>query len=372
MPTRGRKLTILRDALELVREIAKLIRFSPKRAHLFGKNLAESESEGVTLKPLCPTRWTARTGAIGAVLTDYSVLMETLDEVHQTTRDEYGLRAAGLLVALEKFSTLFGLKLGYLLFGASETLSKSLQGKDTTSQEALSSVNLARAFYTRQRSDESYDRFYKDVVDTAVDKNIGKLELPRYRRAPARVDDGSQPHRFGTAEDYYRSLYFEACDLLIRELDDRFQVQESLSPVLRLENLLLRAANGESFEDDLESLQSTCYRDDINLEELQKQLPLLVDLICLALPKVSRVTSIRTICEAMNTQNAYKSMLSEVHNLLWLYLTVPITSATSERTFSALRRILTYLRSSLSEQRLKTACCYIYTKILLMPVIWSK
>ena len=37
----GRKLTILRDALELVREIAKLIRFSPKRAHLFGKNLAE-------------------------------------------------------------------------------------------------------------------------------------------------------------------------------------------------------------------------------------------------------------------------------------------------------------------------------------------
>ena len=250
--------------------------------------------------------------------------METLDEVHQTTCDEYGLRAAGLLVALEKLSTLFGLKLGYLLllFGASETLSKSLQGKDTTLQEALSSVNLARAFYTRQRSDESYDRFYKDVVDTAVDKNIGKPELPRYRRAPARVDK-SQPHRFGTAEDYYRSLYFEACDLLIRELDDRFQVQESLSPVLRLENLLLRAANGESFEDDLESLQSTCYRDDINLEELQKQLPLLVDLIRLALPKVSRVTSIRTICEAMNTQNAYKSMFSEVHNLLRLYLTVP-------------------------------------------------
>lgn len=145
----GRKLTTLRDALELVRKITKLIKFSPKRAHLFGKNLAESESEGVTLKPLCPTRWTARTGAIGAVLSDYSVLMETLDEVHQTTRDEYGLKAAGLLAALEKFSTLFGLKLGYLLFGASETLSKSLQGKDTTLQEALLSVNLAKALKNR-------------------------------------------------------------------------------------------------------------------------------------------------------------------------------------------------------------------------------
>ena len=327
----GRKVTVLRDALELVLEIAKLIRFSPKRAHLFSKNLAESESEGVTIKPLCPTRWTARTGAIGAVLSDYSVLMKTLDEVHQTTHDEYGLKAAGLLAALDKFLTLFGLKLSYLLFGASETLSKSLQGKDTTLQEALSSVNLAKAFYTRQRTDNSFTQFYKDVVDTAIDKNIGKPELPRYRRAPARLENGSLPHRFGMPEEFYRHLYFEACDLLIRELDDRFQVEESLSPVLSLENLLLQAANGESYEDVVQSLQSSCYKDDINFNELQKQLPLLVDLIRQAHPKVSKVTSIRTICEAMNTQNVYKSMLSEVHNLLRLYLTVPITSATSEK-----------------------------------------
>ena len=76
----------------------------------------------------CPTRWTVRTGAIGAVLTDYTVLMEILQEVHQTTHDEYGLQAAAIS-GLEKISTLFGLKLGYLIFGASETLSKSLQGK---------------------------------------------------------------------------------------------------------------------------------------------------------------------------------------------------------------------------------------------------
>lgn len=54
----------------------------------------------------------------------------------------------------------------------------------------------------------------------------------------------------------------------------------------------------------------------------------------------------------MNTQSVYKRMLSEVHNLLRLYLTIPITSATSERTFSALEHVLTYLRSSMSEKRL--------------------
>lgn len=348
----GRKLPFLRDALEVVREIIKLIRFSPKRAHLFSDKLAESENPGVTLKPLCPTRWTARTGAIGAVLSDYSILMETLDEVHQTTHDEYGSKAAGLLSSLEKFSTLFGLKLGYLLFSASETLSKSLQGKDTTLQEALSSVCLTKAFYRRQRTDEAFSDFYEGVLDTAHKEKIGEPQLPRYRRTPMRFDDGSQPHRFSVPKDYFRHLYFQACDLLLQELEERFEQRDLLPPVLCIENLLITAANGKISEENLKSIKSSCYKDDINFDQLQRQLPLLVDVVRQALPSVSKVTSVRTICDAMNTQSVYKTMLSEVHNILRLFLTVPITSATSERSFSAMRRILTYLRSSMSEQRL--------------------
>ena len=152
----GRKIPFIRDALDLVREIAKLIAFSPKRAHL-SLNLSQFDTQGVNIKPLCPTRWTGRTCAIGAILTDYPVLMETLDEVQPTTKDEYGLKAAGLLSGMEKFSMLFGLKLGYLMFGASETLSKSLQGKDTTIQEAIGAANLAKGFYKRQRTDQAFE-----------------------------------------------------------------------------------------------------------------------------------------------------------------------------------------------------------------------
>ncbi len=113
------------------------------------------------------------TGAIDAVLrNNYSILMETLEEVNQT-RDEYRLKAGGILAALEKFYILFGLKLGYLIFGTSESLSKSLQGKDTSLQEALSEVNLAKAFYRRQRKEEAFTRFYDSVVETAQDLNIG-------------------------------------------------------------------------------------------------------------------------------------------------------------------------------------------------------
>ena len=127
------------------------------------------------------------------------------------------MKAGGIVSALEKFSILFGLKLGHILFGTAEEVSKSLQTKDTTLQ-ALSSINLASAFYRRQRSDEEFKRFYNDVVEEAQQLAIGEPQLPRYRRPAARIDSGSHPHCFSSPRDYYRHLYFEACDLLLREL----------------------------------------------------------------------------------------------------------------------------------------------------------
>ena len=63
------------------------------------------------VKPLCPTRWTVRTEALNAVIKQYSVIMETMEEVNRSTHDDYGLKAGGVLSSLEKFETLFGLKL---------------------------------------------------------------------------------------------------------------------------------------------------------------------------------------------------------------------------------------------------------------------
>ena len=67
---------------------------------------------------------------------------------------------------------------------------------------------------------------------------------------------------------------------------------------------------------------------------------------------MKKVTSIDTICEAMNSNNIFKEMLPTVHQIIRLYMTVPITSATSERTFSALQCLLTSLQSSMTEKGL--------------------
>lgn len=41
-------------------------------------------------------------------------------------------------------------------------------------------------------------------------------------------------------KEYFKQQYIEACDLLIRTLEERFDQQQSVAPVLALENLLLR------------------------------------------------------------------------------------------------------------------------------------
>ena len=57
-------------------------------------------------------------------------------------------------------------------------------------------------------------------------------------------------------------------------------------------------------------------------------------------------------CTVFEEQHSLKVILSEIHKLIRIYLTVPITTATAERSFSALRRMKTYLQNSMTQQRL--------------------
>ena len=102
----------------------------------------------------------------------------------------------------------------------------------------------------------------------------------------------------------------------MRELEDRFQQKDLLQNALPLESVLIRAANKEN---ELDKIEQSCYESD---SQLKVQLSLLPGVIKEACPSVCKVTSIHSICDAMNAQNSFKSILSEVHKLLRLYYTI--------------------------------------------------
>lgn len=153
--------------------------------------------------------------------------------------------------------------------------------------------------------------------------------------------------------DYFRQQYFETFDVLTQQLDDRFH-QQSLDLLNELETILVDGSNGKAItpSDKIKDL----YGKEISFDRLQFQIGMLPDLVNTenekqAIP-IQHVTSVSTICELFNSNHFAKTMLCEVHKLMVIYLTVPMTSATAERSFSSLRRLKSYLRSTMTQKKL--------------------
>ncbi len=203
----------------------------------------------------------------------------------------------------------------------------------------------------RLHTDQSFHNFFESVKTEAA-KRCDEPVLPHQRQIPKQIDDGASQHVYITVEDYYRKEYFEVIDAIKGNLEDRF-LQENFVFVQKIETLLMDSANGK----EVVVPQDICtmYKKDIDFSKLSLHLKMLPDAIK-AVPldgiTIREITRVQTLCDDFNKQASFKMMLSEVHKLVLLYLTVPVTTATAERSFSGLKRIKTYLRNSMTPQRL--------------------
>ena len=81
------------------------------------------------------------------------------------------------------------------------------------------------------------------------------------------------------------------------------------------------------------------YCNDLDMDKLMVQLHMLPDAVKTTLLNgipIKQVTRIQTLCQVFNNQPSLKILLSEIHNLLRIYLTIPVTTSMAECSFSAL------------------------------------
>lgn len=64
--------------------------------------------------------------------------------------------------------------------------------------------------------------------------------------------------------------------------------------------------------------------------------------------------SVAKVADIMKITAGSQQLLDQVWMLIKLLMVVPATSATAERSFSALRRVKTYLRSAMGQPRLNS------------------
>ena len=343
----ARKVHSIKERLNFAMDVIQLIKLSPKCQVVFESIQKQQDPPNSSIRPLCPTRWTVRTGAMQAIVMNYETLQSTM-EVSSHGTDDCSRRASGVLAVMDKFSTYFGLKLCFLIFSMIEELSVTLQSINTTVNDCYYSVDLCIRALERTRTDENFRSFFHSVREEAANKCDPPV-LPRRRQFPRRIDGGAPQHVFATAEDLYRKEYFEAIDCVKGELERRF-CQENFLFVRNIEAMLISSANGMPCT--LPPRFKDIYDKDIDIQKLSLQLQLLPDAIKSSTSKIKEVTRIQTICDVLNDQPGVKNLLTEVHKLLRITYTIPVTTASAERSFSALKRIKTYLRNSMTQQRL--------------------
>ena len=298
------------------------------------------------MRVLCPTRWTVRADSLKSVLDNYIVLQELWEEAEKTTKDsDITARVIGVASQMTNFDFYFGVYLGEMILKHSDNLSRTLQKKDLSAAEGQHIASLVKATLQSIHSTDRFDSFWKVLTKKAEQLNIDEPILPRKRRAPRRIEIGESPAEFHTnVIEHYRVFYFEALDLIIYCIDDRFN-QPGYRMYSALETLLVKGCKQVECQDELNQVKKL-YDKNINYDNIEVQFQTISQSIKGDLSLVGIVDYLKSL------STTARSLYSEIVTLIELILVMPATNATSERSFSTLRRVKSYLRTTMIQLRL--------------------
>lgn len=351
----ARDLPIYRDMLEYTKDIVNLIRASPKRSALLSSLQDDPEicsHRRINLRPLCPTRWTTRHESINSILQNYTAVRETLSEVAAHDKFDAGTKANGLHARMTNFMFYFSLVTGLVIFERTEALSKTLQTRSMTVTGAMHATKLSHTFIQRLRDDTEWSSLWESCLKKAESLNLDPPCVPRARRPSRRIDEGTPPS-VQSAEEYHRMIFFQLVDNISTSISSRLQ-QKSMKLYVNAEELILSSANkkvetAEDADTFMQRIATVCdhFGNDLEARSLKLQLEMLHDLMDGELAReVSDVT------KALMKLGPAKRLYSQLSKLIVLLLVIPATSATAERSFSCVRRLKTYLRTTMSQPRL--------------------
>ena len=241
---------VVSDALDTTFDISKLIKFSPRREGLFENIKKELAPDSPGLRVLCPTRWTVRGESLQSVINNYSVLQEVWDEcLESRLQPDIRSRVIGVQAQMQKFNFIFGVILGERILKHADNLSKTLQHRDLSAAEAQAIAELRIKTLQMMRNDEAFSLFWELVKLTASKFDVGDPLLPRRRKVPQRYEVGrAEPEFSSSPEALYKTMYFEALDLVVNCIKARFH-QLGYVTYKNLEELLIHAVNRKESEE---------------------------------------------------------------------------------------------------------------------------
>ena len=320
---------------------------SPKREGLLQsiirKALPEETKHRKGLLDLCKTRWAARHEAYTHFYQAYIYIITSLENIaHRANAESCGLEfrvaswdpksrsdAASLLTSLTSFDFIVTFLTMYHLLSHLAGITVKLQGKTVDIIKAYNEISSVKAVYKAISDDleVEFSKSYKQAVRMANAVNV----VP------------SMPRTVGRQTMHNNAPAIPFLSHINSELDTQFSDLSVLSSrLLGLIPSVLCGDDAPSYEEVVAE-----YAEDMHSPEVFPQELFRWKHKFLSLPPNQRPSTAATAMKECDDD-----MFPNISVLLRLCCTIPATSCECERSASALRRLHTYLRASMTQERL--------------------
>ncbi|XP_078490135.1 52 kDa repressor of the inhibitor of the protein kinase-like [Ciona intestinalis] len=288
------------------------------------------------LQLLCETRWVERHEAVQIFVELHSSILHALDSLKDSPNTATANKASSLKSSLTDFGLICRSRILASVLSYSHRLSIALQGKsvDLISCYNMLSTTLQQIKSVNENSRQFFSELYHQCLDFASNNNIStNLILPRGIQA-------------ATAEDHLHDSVFKPFIVdILKQMEERFSVlfQRAMTCFRLVPKHLL--TTDFTAVDELVNLYKADLTDDVQ-ETFHSEITFWQNKW-----KNSDVDSL-PVDILTSLASANPQFFPNIHTLLKIIATLPVTTSSSERSFSKLKLLKTYLRSTMGQERL--------------------
>lgn len=301
--------------------------------HSAKRTYALASTSARRMPTIAETRWSSNSKLLNVIIQDWHKLKEVFDFIiNSTESDAKSIQLAkGFLREMNDFEFTFLALVFNDIFSVTEILFDILQKKSLDINFCISNIHRCKDMLNNKRNDTFFNTMFEKANSvTDININTGTRQFARLSHEEIRGG--------------FRALFYEIIDHILMEMGQRFQDCEKLQFLCLADTSKFAQYNlcfpSAPFEHLLESYGGHIFTKN---QRLKNELSLIfADESCKDL-------SLQDLIKKMNEN---KDIFTEAYKMFCLILTIPSTSASAERSFSCLKRIKTYLRNTMSQQRL--------------------
>ncbi|XP_046492925.1 zinc finger MYM-type protein 1-like [Neodiprion pinetum] len=317
------------------------------------------EHVNISLKSLPETRWEGKINAVKAVRFQIAEIRDALQELCRMSQGKDAkLRSElrGLCFEIESLSFLIRLVVWYDVLQVINKISKALQCPKVDLHTAMNMIDgaLLQLQTFRESGFETCIATAKKMAEKLdISQTLPESRTPRTRR----FFDYESQHDERPSDPMKRleiEFFNKLCDIAISSLRERFEMTQNVCEpfsIIRNSDNFMRLDRTQILTKSkaLENyLTGEDENSDIDGRELAEELESLkAYFVAAGMTDLSALVMISHIID-----KGLDEIYPNFTVTLRIFLTLPVTSASGERTFSKLKLIKTYLRSTMCQDRL--------------------